>query len=112
MSRIDLNTKGLSPGLIEKLKPLIEKHDKLDDECSDLRDEINKLVIGEAAIKVDDVIVWNSSKYQVKRRGRVIRVTRHWDEFHFRVVVLTKTGKPIGNATVTESHHPELEQTE
>lgn len=112
MSRIDLNTKGLSSDLIEKLKPLVEKHDKMADECSELRDEINELVMGQAAIKAGEIIVWfsNVGKNPVKRRGRVVRVSRYWNEFHFRVVVLSKSGKEIGNATVTESHHPEVEQ--
>ena len=42
------------------------------------------------------------------RFGRVLAITTRYRGFEYRVAVLTKGGREIGQATVDESHHPTL----
>jgi hypothetical protein len=96
-------------------KPVQTQLDKLEKELDSLKfksREINRKIeqvkIGACPIKVGDIIEWES--VGKLRRGRVVIVKSAWSHtFEFRVNILTKRGKAIGFANVTEKHHAVLE---
>lgn len=69
--------------------------------------QVEELLVGQSAISVGSVIVWASANRM--RRGRVLSVSTNYRGYVFRVVVLTKCGREIGNATVDEGNCPVLE---
>lgn len=67
---------------------------------------IEELIAGQSPIRAGAVITWEGSNRIL--RGRVVSVRTSYRGFEYRVNILTKSGKAIGMATVTEDKFPGL----
>lgn len=93
----------------KKITALQKKIRILENQEDELKLQIEKLKAGCSAIKIGDTITWVSGNKH--RRGIVKGISTSWNSYEYRCVIKSSTGRIIGNATVTESHHPTLEET-
>jgi hypothetical protein len=95
-----------SKAVLRKLDALESKKLALEIRVRDLDRRMEELLVGQSPIHVGDCIVWVSSTRE--RYGRVTSIRTGYNGYEYRVTVLTKAGREIGMATVSEHHQPEL----
>lgn len=109
----NFNQESIMPQIIydeqtqKKITALQKKIRVLEDQQDELKLQIEKLKAGCSAIKIGDAITWTSGNKQ--RHGIVKGISVSWNSYEYRCIIKSSTGRTIGNATVTESHHPMLE---
>ena len=96
----------------QEIRRLNREINKLNEQKRILQERIEEIKVGETPIKVGMIIVWprGNAINERKVRGKVIRVSITYNRnFEYRVQILSKMGKPIGFASVTDAACPELE---
>lgn len=101
------DTHVFSTAVRKRLDALREKQRLAEIKVRDIVRAIQELLVGQSPIGVGDRITFVSGSDRV-RFGRVLAITTRYRGFEYRVAVLTKSGREIGQATVDESHHPTL----
>ncbi len=89
-----------------RLKTLTKKKWEAEQRVKDIQYEIDRLICGQAPIKVGDLVVWDGTARV--RRGRVVYVSDRYNGFHYRVEIMTRDGRVIGHAEVGERENVRL----